>query len=77
MYMPAEAFCINGAAFPSSVNTVTGQQIMNAQPTPDKMQPTSLVAQQEIIDDLPPPYRDWKNEASGGKIPFSDFNIPS
>jgi len=58
MYMPAEAFCINGAACPSSVYTVTGQQIMNAQPTPEKMQPTSLVAQQEIIADLPPPYKE-------------------
>ena len=55
MYMPPEAFGINGAAFPSSVYTVTGQQIMCAQPTPIR-QPTWLEAKQGIFDDPPPPY---------------------
>jgi len=46
---------INGAAFPSSLPTVTSQQIMTPQFTPATTFPSSAVGHQECVD-LPPPY---------------------
>jgi len=54
-YTQAGPAYINGTAFPSSLYTITNQDMMTTQSTPQMAQPTSPIVQPEVVD-LPPPY---------------------